>query len=208
MRSFKLRTKGGSFTIFLVILFALAAIATFGYLRRTERLPGYKGELAQEELAQEELLEERVFPEEKDLSIGVVEEKEAPEVKITPIEEPVIEEIAPVVKREIVLIESKGRSYEETAKRGEGITHLARRAVRRYLEENPINFDLTPGQRIFIEDYVQNYIGDRGLYLGEKISISEDLIVQGINSAQELCEVGLRNLENFSNLVWEAGFRL
>ncbi len=68
--------------------------------------------------------------------------------------------------------------------------------------------NLSSEHKIFVEDYVQNHIGDRKLQVGETISISESLIVEGINKAQGLSAEELQNLENFTELVWETGFRL
>jgi len=91
--------------------------------------------------------------------------------------------------------------YEETAQPGEGITHLARRALKRYLEENGTDFNLTPEHKVYIEDYIQNRIGDRWLILGEKITISEELISEGISKARNLTTEQLENLKQYSALI-------
>lgn len=93
------------------------------------------------------------------------------------------------------------KTYEEEAQAGEGIAHLARKILKKYLEEKEINFNLTKEHKIYIEDYIQNKTGDRWLKLNEKITVSEDLIVEGINQAQKLTPEQLENLKQFSTLV-------
>jgi hypothetical protein len=91
--------------------------------------------------------------------------------------------------------------YEETAGAGEGITHLARKALKEYLSQKEVDFEITPEHKIYIEDYIQNRIGDRWLALGEKISISKDLIEEAINHSKELTKQELENLTQYASLV-------
>jgi len=94
-----------------------------------------------------------------------------------------------------------GNVYEETAQSGDGITHLARRALKRYLEEREPSVELSPEHKIYIEDYIQNRIGDQWISLGEKLTISEDLVVEGINQALLLTPGQLNGLSQYSVLV-------
>lgn len=89
--------------------------------------------------------------------------------------------------------------YEETAQKGEGITHLARRALKRYLTERGIN--LTPEQKLYAEDYIQKKTGNYWLKLGEKLTFSQDLIEEAIQKAQSLSPEALKNLTKFVKLV-------
>jgi hypothetical protein len=91
--------------------------------------------------------------------------------------------------------------YEEKAEPGEGITHLARKALKEYLTDKGAGFDLTAEHKIYIEDYIQKKTGDHWLALGENISISEELIVEGINQAKELSPEQLENLKQYSSLI-------
>ena len=93
---------------------------------------------------------------------------------------------------------SSGKIYEETAESGEGITNLARKALDGYLKEKSINFELTPEHRIYIEDYMQNRTGDYLLKLGQKITFSEDLIVEAIRSSESLNSNQLENLHQYA----------
>lgn len=194
MRFFTLRTGGGNFTVFLVILFVLMAAATFAFLQRTGRLAEFKinmfSGIATEDIFLEE--EDLIQGEEEELSIGLTERD-------------IIQE-EEQEQEQVYILPSGAKEYRETAENGDGITHLARRAVKRYLEENPANPDLTSEHKIFVEDYIQNRIGDRGLDLGETITISENLIVEAINKSQDLSVQELENLKIFSEMVLTPGF--
>jgi len=87
----------------------------------------------------------------------------------------------------------------ETAIRGDGVTHLSRRVLKNYLEDNPQ--ELTNEHKIYIEDYLKDNIGSRPLEIGEEISFSENLIQQAINASLELTPEQLKNLEKYSALV-------
>ena len=97
---------------------------------------------------------------------------------------------------------SQAGVYEEVAERGEGITHLARKALKRYLEKTQVSTELTKEHKIYIEDYLQKKTGDRLLQLGEKVSFSEEMIKEAISKAQQLTPQQLENLKQYSALVY------
>ncbi|MBZ9573001.1 hypothetical protein KJA17_02385 [Patescibacteria group bacterium] len=100
---------------------------------------------------------------------------------------------------ETVLPEAK--RYIEAAETGDGITHLARRALRSYLSENPQDFDATPEHKIYIEDYLTKQKGDHWLQLGETMELSGDLIEEAIEKSETLSPEQLENLTQYSQLV-------
>lgn len=104
-----------------------------------------------------------------------------------------IKEILPVKQDDQVTIKLK-------AKAGEGVTHLARRALKDYLTQDT---DLTKEHKIYIEDYIKDNIGSKTLEVGEEIEISENLIQDAINSANTLTAEQLKIIEQFSALVTE-----
>jgi len=118
-----------------------------------------------------------------------VEKEEAPSEEVA-LETPEIE---------IPIQEEK--KYLEIAQIGEGITHLARRALGKYLQEKPQDFTVTPEHKIYIEDYLAKSMGDRLLNLGEKVEFSEPLIKEAIEKAKDLTPAQLENLTQFSQLV-------
>ena len=58
-------------------------------------------------------------------------------------------------------------SYTFAAVQGDGITHLARKAVHRYLDDTQRGADFVRSQKVYLEDYLQNRIGTYGLALNE-----------------------------------------
>jgi hypothetical protein len=115
-------------------------------------------------------------------------------------EEQVPEEMASKTP-EIEIPVQEEKKYLETAQNGEGITHLARRALGKYLQEKPQDFEITPEHKIYIEDYLAKKMGDRWLNLGEKVEFSENLLKEAIGKAKDLTPAQLQNLTQFSQLV-------
>src|SRR3989344_4397836 len=87
--------------------------------------------------------------------------------------------------------------YTLSAQRGEGVTHVARRALIQYLEDNP-DASLTKEHKIYIEDYIQNRVGEDMLEIGDQVEISASLIQEAMASAKNLNDSQLRNLEQYS----------
>lgn len=96
---------------------------------------------------------------------------------------------------------AKKGQYLEVAGKGEGLTHLARRALKKYLKDHPQNFTVTPEHKIYIEDYIAKGLGGRWLRVGEEVEISEELIKEAINKAKNLSAVQLQNLSQYVQLV-------
>lgn len=113
-------------------------------------------------------------------------------------EEKVAKEPLPEIEIKIPKAEKK---YLETAEWGEGITNLARRAVRNYLKENPKDFEVTPEHKIYIEDYLAKKMGGGWLNLGQTLEFSEDSIKEAIEKAETLTPEQLENLTQYSQLV-------
>lgn len=90
----------------------------------------------------------------------------------------------------------------ETAKKGEGITHLARRALSDCLAEQNTNvIELSPEQQIYVEDYLQNEIGSRPLRIGDEISFSKDLLQEAIDASLALTNSQINTLSKYVPLV-------
>jgi hypothetical protein len=107
-------------------------------------------------------------------------------------QEGTIEKIIPEGRKE-------GGAIIEKAAKGDGVTHLARRALKDYLEDNPQ--ELTNEHKIYIEDYLKDKVGPRPLEVDEEITFSEDLIKEAIDASLELNPEQLKNLEKYSALV-------
>lgn len=91
--------------------------------------------------------------------------------------------------------------YMEVAQAGDGYTHLARRATTRWLSENQANYAVADEHRIYIEDYIQNKLGTRGLELGESQTVSFGLITEAVAAAGELNEQQLNNLSKYTGAL-------
>ena len=120
-----------------------------------------------------------------------IEKEELPEVVITPPE-----------KSEVP---AQPKVYEEVAESGEGITHLARKALKEYLKEKG-GPNLTPEHKLYIEDYLQKKTGDYWLQVGQKLTFSEELIKEAIEKAQTLTQEQLQNLTQYVKLVPELNY--
>jgi hypothetical protein len=89
-------------------------------------------------------------------------------------------------------------SFIESANRGDGVTHLARRATANYLEKNP-DSALTVEHKIYIEDYLRkNVKKSSGLAPGSSVEFSKDLIKNAIEKSKTLNEKQLKNLKKYS----------
>jgi hypothetical protein len=99
---------------------------------------------------------------------------------------------------EPVVIGVSSASYTEIARAGEGLTHLARRALSSYLSDS--GQSLSDAQRIYAEDYIQLRIpldGSRWLEIGQEVEISSDLIQEAIEMANSLGSAELGNLQQY-----------
>lgn len=92
-------------------------------------------------------------------------------------------------------------SFVETATKGDGSTHLARRALANYLEKTP-DSSLSGEHKVYIEDYLRKAAGSKGhLAVGESTEFSKDLIRQAIDHSKTLSAKQLNNLKKYSSRV-------
>lgn len=94
-------------------------------------------------------------------------------------------------------LDDSGKIYTITASTGEGITHLARRALKMYTEETSDGSALTKEQKIYAEDYIQNRIGNEEIDTGHQETFSESLIKDAISNANSLSKESLKNLTKY-----------
>lgn len=89
-------------------------------------------------------------------------------------------------------------AFVEVAQRGEGVTHLARRAAGRWLQENQAGYEVTAQHKIYIEDYIKDHVGRKGLQLGAEQEISYKLIADAVAAAKELNAKQLKHLSKYT----------
>ena len=92
-------------------------------------------------------------------------------------------------------------SFIETATKGDGTTHLARRALANYLEKSP-DSSLTGEHKVYVEDYLRKQLKERGpLAVGQSAEFSKDMIRQAIDHSKQLSDKQLQNLKKYSSRV-------
>ena len=90
------------------------------------------------------------------------------------------------------------QSFIEVAVKGEGRTHLARRALANYLEKNA-DSSLTPEHKIYIEDYLRKKAGGpSSLRAGSSVEFSKSLIQDAISKSKNLNQKQLQNLHKYA----------
>lgn len=92
-------------------------------------------------------------------------------------------------------------AYVEVAARGDGVTHLARRAMLRYLESNKPDYDVTAEHKVWIEDSLKDQIGRTPLRLGESLEVSKDLVRDAVTNAKQLTDAQRKHLTRYSQMV-------
>jgi len=88
----------------------------------------------------------------------------------------------------------------EVAEPGEGITHLARKALKKYMELDE-NIELQDEHKIYIEDYLKDMIGSEPLEIGDTIKFSVRDIDEAINASLLLSDAQIDNLSQYVPLV-------
>ncbi len=87
------------------------------------------------------------------------------------------------------------------AVKGDGLTHLARKALADHLAKNP-DSQLTAAHKIYIEDALRKAVGHKGgVKAGMEVSFSKDLIQKTIEQSKTLNERQLKNLHKYVLLV-------
>lgn len=87
-------------------------------------------------------------------------------------------------------------AFVETAARGEGTTHLARRALANYLEKNS-DTALTLEHKIYIEDFLRKNVPAQRVRAGSSTEFGKDLIQSAIERSKNLNERQLNNLHKY-----------
>lgn len=163
--------------ISVIIVIAIAG-GIYSYSKRTQAPTG--------ELAEEQAMEK--------VEQGGGEIAEQPQEEAKP------EVKAPVQQEQVTSTatsQETEKSFIESAARGNGLTHLARRALANYLEKNP-DSSLTAEHKIYIEDYLRKKVGYKGsVRVGTSVEFSKDLVNQAITQSKTLNEAQLKNLHKY-----------
>ncbi len=138
----------------------------------------------------------------------------APSTSVTPTTKAEVKkaEVAPkavAVDKNVLTQQSKtlpegkttDNAYVEKAQKGDGLTHLARRAATRYLADNDAGYAVTNEHRIYIEDYIRKQIPKHPVAIGSEQTISFDLVKKAIESAKQLNAKQLNNLAKYTHVL-------
>lgn len=104
-------------------------------------------------------------------------------------------EVAPLTETGTLNI--TGEQLVETASPGEGVTHLARRAIDKYLTTS--GQTLTAEQKIYAEDYLKIAEGSYALSVGQEIGFEKSNVETAVNQALALESWQINNLKQYVN---------
>ncbi len=90
-------------------------------------------------------------------------------------------------------------SITETAGHGDGVTHLARRAVQQYEEQNGL--DLSAEQKLYAETVLKNQNYQPSLSVGETITFDGDILTDVVTEAQNLSPSQIEAWGAYTHLV-------
>jgi hypothetical protein len=103
-----------------------------------------------------------------------------------------------ITEKTTVSSQETEQSFIEAAAKGEGRTHLARRALANYLEKNP-DSSLAPEHKIYIEDYLRKKAGgQKSLRVGSSVEFSKSLIQDAISKSKNLNQNQIKNLHKYA----------
>lgn len=85
---------------------------------------------------------------------------------------------------------------------GDGVTHLARQALKEYIKTDS-GIKLSAEQKIYIEDYLKDKTSSQKLAIGNSKNFSKDIVKQAIEASQKLNEKQIQNLGKYVKLVPE-----
>ena len=97
-----------------------------------------------------------------------------------------------------------GNEITVSPAKGNGVTHLARQALKEYLKDKPgLAKELTAEHKIYIEDYLRKNVekAPEILQMNDTVTFSQDLIQNAIDQAQKLTDSQLKNLEKYVPLA-------
>lgn len=186
-------------TILVALVVLIVGVSAYNYNTKNDSESSLSAieENFSEENTGDEAAEEEEYVEEQDQEDAAVEENQ------TAAEEEKTEEIKLETKTEeqnTNAVENSGEGYKVAAIRGEGITHLARKAIAAYLSENS-DSEVTALHKIYAEDYLKDRIGSQGIEIGHEETFSKAIIQEAIASSKKLSQTSLNNLKKYETNI-------
>jgi len=185
--------------ILSVLIVVLIAVGIYNYSNKPEEQPSKVDQLVGDQLVENQQLDQgsqgsieiNNANENNGQVVVKEEEKKAPTAPA---------ETTPPVPTE-TKAEKSGEGYQVQAASGDGVTHLARKAAKEYLNNNPDAAGLTKEHKIYIEDYLRKHVNQGKLKIGDSRSFSDSLIKEAISKSKQLNERQLNNLQRYSARV-------
>jgi len=170
-----------------IILAIIGVLIIVGgiYLYANYQKPNPSAELKQENQINEQNIEGVVKPEQINLDGQTV-----------------LGQNTETTKEKVEIVKIENSKYTLKANAGAGITHLARKAAKEYLERNTeLKNKITAEHKIYIEDYIKDKTGSYGLKIGQELTFDDGLIKEAIDQSLKLNENQLQNLHKYALLV-------
>jgi len=99
-------------------------------------------------------------------------------------------------------VKTEGNNIVVKANKGAGVTHLARQALKDYLNQHQdLKQSVTPEHKIYIEDYLSKKTGQVKITVGKELNFDQGLIKEAIDKSQKLTDKQLNNLHKYVLLV-------
>ena len=204
------KTKDWSYenwqTILVILIVLIVGISAYNYNQQNNPSDENQSSIIIEDNNESEDVSENEIREEDDEVNQEEENEEVAEADIenedqieAAIEDNKIEDNKDEEESNPVISDSddSGKIYTVYANSGEGITHLARRALNEYLQETEEEFGLTEEHKIYVEDYLQNKTGSESIEVNHQETFSESLIKEAISNAKQLTPKSLDNLKKY-----------
>lgn len=143
------------------------------------------------------------------------EEKKNEETSLTPATKEVKEQVeksipiiepsqAPILESQKIAtspVMEGGKGITVKALKGQGITHLARASLQKYLDEQKPKISLSKEHKIFIEDFLKDASAKKRLYPETELTFSFELIDKAIAASQRMTPAQLAGLARYSQKV-------
>jgi len=190
--------------ILSVLIVALIAVGIYNYSKKPEeqsskvdQIIGEQGIEAQEgqgEQANQGAIEVKSENQNDNKGQVVVKGENQPEAQTQP--QPSAAEQQPAGTQ----VQKTAEGYQAMAVAGDGVTHLARKALKDYLNGNP-DAGISKEQKIYIEDYMRKHVSQGSLRVGDSRTFSDNLLKDAITKSKQLNQDQLRNLQRYSARV-------
>jgi cytoskeletal protein RodZ len=101
---------------------------------------------------------------------------------------------------EIIRVDEQSNDITAKAGQGDGVTHLAREAVERYISDNAIE-GIQPGHRVYMETTLKNKYYQDSLEVDQEITFTGSDLAQVVADAQNLNEVQLASWAYYAQFI-------